>query len=329
MSVVSHPHEFPPQEVSWLQRDVLLFANSIGVKANDLHFLYELHPRFCVFPTYPLILPFKLTDQEVIEFYSRNALNTVPGAPPSLDLRYAVDGQRKLTILKPLPTSSAGRRFELRNQLIGVYDKGASGSSIETAQCVVDADSGDVYAVTRTMNFLPGQGNWGGERGPRTPAHNVPNRPPDARHTVQTSEETVFLYRLNGDYNPLHAVPDVGKQMGLGGVIIHGLFTWSSACYGVLHACCGGGERSEPRRLQEIEARFAAPVRPGDTVVTEIWRETAEARKQGRGVLPKEEQEQEEEEVAVFRTVNQDGVVVLSNGRAVVGKREREISSRL
>lgn len=32
--------EFPRTEVSWLKRDVLLFANSIGCKADELHFLY-------------------------------------------------------------------------------------------------------------------------------------------------------------------------------------------------------------------------------------------------------------------------------------------------
>lgn len=32
--------EYPRQKVSWLQRDVLLFANSIGAKADELHLLY-------------------------------------------------------------------------------------------------------------------------------------------------------------------------------------------------------------------------------------------------------------------------------------------------
>jgi len=32
--------EYPRQEVSWLKRDVLLFANSIGCKSDELHFLY-------------------------------------------------------------------------------------------------------------------------------------------------------------------------------------------------------------------------------------------------------------------------------------------------
>lgn len=32
--------EYPPQEVSWTKRDALLFANSIGCTADELHFLY-------------------------------------------------------------------------------------------------------------------------------------------------------------------------------------------------------------------------------------------------------------------------------------------------
>lgn len=32
--------QFPPQEVSWMQRDLLLFANSIGCSPDELHFLY-------------------------------------------------------------------------------------------------------------------------------------------------------------------------------------------------------------------------------------------------------------------------------------------------
>jgi peroxisomal enoyl-CoA hydratase 2 len=32
--------EYPPTQVSWLKRDVLLFANSIGATADELHFLY-------------------------------------------------------------------------------------------------------------------------------------------------------------------------------------------------------------------------------------------------------------------------------------------------
>lgn len=40
--------EYPPTEVSWLKRDALLFANSIGASAEELHFVYvsPLHYDF-------------------------------------------------------------------------------------------------------------------------------------------------------------------------------------------------------------------------------------------------------------------------------------------
>jgi hypothetical protein len=34
--------EYPPTEVSWLKRDVLLFANTIGCTVDELHFLYVI-----------------------------------------------------------------------------------------------------------------------------------------------------------------------------------------------------------------------------------------------------------------------------------------------
>lgn len=65
--------------------------------------------------------------------------------------------------------------------------------------------------------------------------------------------------RLNGDYNPLHATPEPGQKMGFGGAIMHGLFSWDSACHGLLQALGG----SDPANIREFQARFAAPVKPG------------------------------------------------------------------
>lgn len=69
--------EYPPKEVSWLKRDALLFAASIGCTSDELQFLFvslkcrpkssncehasltpfqELDPNFSVFPTYPVVL---------------------------------------------------------------------------------------------------------------------------------------------------------------------------------------------------------------------------------------------------------------------------------
>jgi acyl dehydratase len=292
-------YEFPPQEVSWLKRDVLLFANSIGATADELHFLYELHPNFAVFPTYPIILSFKLTDSEVTDFYARQKANPVPGVP-KFDPRRSVDGQRRLTVLKPLPPTSAGKQFELRNKVIGVYDKGKAGSVMETEQTIVDKSTGEIYTKIVSSGFFVGQGNWGGPKGPSTPNYPPPEgRKPDATHEVQTTAETPLLYRLNGDYNPLHATPEPGQQMGFGGTIIHGLFSWNSAAHAILKAFGG----SNPNNFREFQARFASPVKPGDRLTTEMWRvgDVTDGFEEIR-----------------FVTKNDKGKVVLSNGRALI-----------
>ncbi|KAE8411079.1 hypothetical protein BDV36DRAFT_289052 [Aspergillus pseudocaelatus] len=307
MSAPGVGFEYPPQEVSWLKRDALLFANSIGAKADELHFLYELHPNFAVFPTYSLILPFKHTDQETIDFYARSQATPIPGVP-KFDSRRAVDGQRKITILKPLPPTSAGKKFQLRNKVIGVYDKGKAGSVVETEQSIVD-ENGEVYTKTVSSGFMVGQGNWGGPKGPSAVNYPPPQgKKPDAVHIVQTTAETALLYRLNGDYNPLHATPEPGQKMGFGGVIIHGLFSWNTAAHGILRELgC-----SDPKNLREFQARFASPVLPGDKLTTEIWR---------TGNI-----EDGFEEVR-FVTSNNRGKVVLSNGRYDVVERNWGINS--
>lgn len=101
---------------------------------------------------------------EVTDFYARQKANPVPGVP-KFDSKRVVDGQRKITILKPLPATSAGKNFELRNQVVGVYDKGKAGSVMETEQSIVDKDTGEVYSKTLSTGFFVGQGNWGGPKG--------------------------------------------------------------------------------------------------------------------------------------------------------------------
>lgn len=98
------------------------------------------------------------------DFYARQKAVHIPGVP-ELDHRHGVDGQRKITVLKPLPPTSAGRKFELRNKVVGVYDKGKPGTVIETEQSIVDKESGEVYSKVLSSGFLVGQGNWGGPKG--------------------------------------------------------------------------------------------------------------------------------------------------------------------
>ena len=75
-----------------------------------------------------------------------------------------MDGQRSIVFLKPLPSTSAGKRFELRSKVVGVYDKGKAGSVVETETILAERD-GAVYSRALGSAFYVGQGNWGGPKG--------------------------------------------------------------------------------------------------------------------------------------------------------------------
>lgn len=294
--------EYPPVPVSWTKRDVLLFANSIGCTVDELHFLYELHPDFAVFPTYAIILPFKGTSAEVIDFYAvqNSKRATIPGIP-KLDSRRVVHGEQSITFLEPLPTSSEGKEFELKAKVIGVYDKGKPGTVVETEHLLVEKGTSKVYSRAVGSSFFVGQGNWGGPKGPKTVNYPPPEgKRPDAEYVHKTDLESAHLYRLNGDYNPLHATPEPGQNMGFGGAIMHGLYSWNTTCHALVKLL---GD-SKPANIKEFAARFASPVKPGDTLVTQIWR---------TGVVD----ENGFEDVR-FVTSVKGGKVCLSNGRAKV-----------
>lgn len=157
----------------------------------------ELHPQFAVFPTYPIILPFKGTTAEVIDFYAvqNSTRSSIPGIP-KLDARRTVDGERYIEFLKPLPTSSEGRQFEVRSKVLGVYDKGKPGTVVETEQLLVDTISGEAFTRAVSSGFFVGQGGWGGPKGPKTVSYPPPEgKKPDAEYVHETTAESAHLYR--------------------------------------------------------------------------------------------------------------------------------------
>ena len=95
----------------------------------------------------------------MIDFYAAQSAGSmsIPGAP-KLDPKRVVDGERAMQFFKPLPTTSEGRKFEVRGKVIGVYDKGKPGTVVETQSDLVDKENGEVYARMRGSGFYVGQG---------------------------------------------------------------------------------------------------------------------------------------------------------------------------
>jgi peroxisomal enoyl-CoA hydratase 2 len=107
---------------------------------------------------------FKLTDQEVVDFAERFTPPEIPGVP-KLSADKIIDGGRTMVFYKQIPTTSAGKRFELRSRIVGVYDKGKLGSIVETENVLVDTASKEEYVKIVGNTFYMGQGGWGGPKG--------------------------------------------------------------------------------------------------------------------------------------------------------------------
>jgi len=133
-------------------------------------------------------------------------------------------------------------------------------------------ESGEVAVRSVSSTFIRGIGGFGGSRGPAGEENvKIPSRAPDFSEADKTSEHQAWIYRLSADYNPLHIDPSVAEMAGFKRPILHGLCSFGYAGRAVLKHCCG----NDPKKFKSIRVRFVSPVFPGETLVTEIWKETA------------------------------------------------------
>ena len=106
------------------------------------------------------------------------------------------------------------------------------------------------------------------------------DRAPDWVEMEQTSMSQALIYRLSGDYNPLHVgtrlfIPDRlseradgPKDPGPGRIVIlHGLATLGFTARALVRMVGHG----KPSSLRYLNVRFTAPVVPGDGLETSAW----------------------------------------------------------
>jgi acyl dehydratase len=112
-----------------------------------------------------------------------------------------------------------------------------------------------------------------------------PDRAPDLSVDISTRPDQALLYRLNGDYNPLHADPASASRAGFPKPILHGLCTYGLTCRAVLEAIVD----YDSDAILSHQVRFSSPVFPGELVTVDLWRDgqviSFEARVKARNVV--------------------------------------------
>ena len=271
---------FRPIEHTYAEKDSILYALGLGFGADpsdrrQLDFVYEEGLK--ALPTMAVVLAspgFWLKDPAT-----------------GVDWKKVLHGEQGLKIHEPLPAAGT---VVGTTRIDEIVDKGAGkGALLYSTREIRDKTSGKLLAEVASVGFLRGDGGFGGPGGVPRKTQAIPERAPDASVEINTLPQSALIYRLSGDFNPLHADPDVARAAGFERPILHGLCTYGVAGHALLKLVCD----YDAARLKRMDVRFSAPVYPGETIRTEIWTE-------GDGRL-------------AFRcTVPERKTVVLNNGYA-------------
>ncbi|XP_075692400.1 peroxisomal multifunctional enzyme type 2 [Rhinoderma darwinii] len=236
----------------------ILYALGVGMSTKDpdhLKFLFEASEDFSCLPTFGVIL-----SQDA---FMGGGLSSVPGL--NIDFTRVLHGEQYLELYKPIPTSGEVR---LEGTVADIMDKG-SGAVIlldVNAYCGEELICYNQFSV-----FVVGAGGFGGKRSsPKAKATaNPPNRLPDVVASDVTSVDQAALYRLSGDWNPLHIEPGFAAMGGFERPILHGLCSFGFAARHVLKHFAN----NDVTKFKAIKVRFSKPVLPGQTLQTEMWKE--------------------------------------------------------
>ena len=208
---------------------VILYALAVGAAPDDLDLVYERDLR--TLPTYACALG----------LWAVEATGRLGAYEPKLSLH----ASQQLIVHRPLPASAT---IAMRGRVANVYDKGKA--------TIVEIEVTSEFFTATYNIFLPGLGNWGGDRGPSSTKK---ERPAPAHVTeFQTSENLAALYRLTGDRHPIHIDSAVAEANGFDRPILHGLCTLGIAAREIAEQA-----GVHPADLMELDVRLSAPVLPG------------------------------------------------------------------
>jgi acyl dehydratase len=250
--------QIPQVEHRYTDKDTILYALGVGLgldplNRDELAFVYEKNLK--ALPTLAAVLGYP-------GFWIREL-------PTGIDWVRSVNGEQAIVLHRPLEAQGT---VIGHTRILDVIDKGAGkGALIYSERKVSDKASGAPVATVTQTTFCRADGGFGGPQRESPPVHPLPERKPDMICDLPTRPEMALIYRLNGDRNPLHADPEVAKAAGFPRPILHGLATFGVAGHAVLKTVCG----YDPDRLVAFGGRFSAPVFPGETIRTEIWRDGA------------------------------------------------------
>jgi acyl dehydratase len=243
-----------PKEVSWTDRDTMLYAIGVGAGLDELAFTTENSHGI---------------EQRVLPTYGVIVCGAVGVISKAGDINWGklLHGTQGVRLHKPLP---AAGKLSVVAEIAEIQDKGEGKNAvINMVAKGTDPDTGELIVETSMGVVIRGSGGFGGTPGVSLPKVEFPDRAPDLSTAYTTREDQALTYRLSGDRNPLHSDPWFAtEKAGFPKPILHGLCSYGFTGRALLHGLCD----SDPARFGAMNARFASPVFPGETLTTQAWK---------------------------------------------------------
>lgn len=241
------------QQIEW--RDCILYALGIGIGLDPLdesELPYVDERRLKVTPTMANVMGYPGFWMQDERF--------------GLDHERTVHGEHAVRLHRPLP--SKGKVIGI-SRIVGLVDKGKDkGALIYVEREIRNEETKEHIATITQTVFCRGDGGFGGTHGQIPSAlQPCPERDADLSIDLPTSPQGALIYRLSGDFNPLHYDPQAAQRAGFERPILHGLATFGLVGHGLVKLLCNG----RPEQMREMKGRFSSPVFPGETVRVEVW----------------------------------------------------------
>ena len=246
--------DFPVIQQTYTTKDCMLYALGVGIgidplNEESLRFVYEENLK---------VLP------------SQSVMTAHPGfwakeEDTGLDWVKVLHAGQEIIMHAPFPSEGT---VEAKTRITSVTDKGQRiGALIVSDRVVSDVATGEDICTLVTTILARGDGGFGGEHKATPKTDIIPKSEPDIVCDLPTQPQQALIYRLTGDFNPLHASPTVARNAGFKAPILHGLCTMGVATHALIKSCCD----YDTSRFKRMRLRFCAPVYPGETIRTEIW----------------------------------------------------------
>ncbi|XP_063540369.1 peroxisomal multifunctional enzyme type 2-like [Cydia strobilella] len=244
---------------SYNAKDLALYALGVGASVanpTDLKFLYEGHEDFVALPTFFVLAGMCMESPIVNQAMQRHG--------KFADFSNVLHGEQYIEFVGAFPSTEG--TFTTRAYVVDLLDKGSSAVALVNSEIYQDKE---LVCRTQQHIFVVGQGGFGGPRSSKLAAEvaAAPARAPDAVLDQRTAQDQAALYRLSGDFNPLHIDPNMAASMGHQKPILHGLASLGMSARHVLTKYAG----NNPSNVKALKARFVKPVVPGQTLATEMW----------------------------------------------------------